>query len=140
MSSYFSLVLHRFVSCQSYNFYCSPCKSSKVFFSNATHPRNLKFPRLLQAFLRRLPVDNVPDSTEVLCLAILILETVGTNSQLLCIHKCSNHDDIPRLTNMHAPTHQSPVAAGIAQRRDLGSVFIDQFLISLMTRSRWHTA
>lgn len=30
----------------------------------------------LEALLRRLPVDDVPDGLEVLCLAVLVLETV----------------------------------------------------------------
>jgi hypothetical protein len=54
---------------------------------------------LLEALLRRLPVDHIPDSFEVLGLAILVLEA-------------ENHEQIinasveSRLTSMHAPKHQ----------------------------------
>lgn len=60
----------------------------------------------LEALLGGLPVDDVPDSLEVLGLAVLVLEAID---KLAFGHSHLKHHD--RLTSTHAPKHQLPKSA-----------------------------
>lgn len=77
------LTIIKFMTCYSYPVVCLPC--DVVTFHSAfstTKVLAVEYPFLgpscssLEALLRRLPVDDVPDSLEVLCLAVLVLEAV----------------------------------------------------------------
>lgn len=71
--------------------------------------------RLGETLLNGLPVDNLPDSLEVLSLAVLVLEAVIKISKQLDPIGCK------RLTSRHAPRRQCQEEERIGQRQGPGS-------------------
>lgn len=70
--------------------------------------------RLSEALLNGLPVDDIPDSLEVLSLAVLVLEAVSSQSLLSSVQW-------KKLTSRHAPRRQCREGGRTGPRQGPGS-------------------